>query len=162
MTRNLDSVMFCLSKGLGAPVGSMIVGSQQFIDKARIYRKMFGVACVKPASSRLPDSSLLKNLPSASTKTTQRAIPRTRNQRHSRPTHRSSFRQNHIVIFDCESTGLNAVPALRSPPAARHLGPRHRSILCPFRDPLRRRSRRLRTRRACPPRRHHQNASRSR
>src|SRR5215813_15346151 len=29
MTRNLDSVMFCLSKGLGAPVGSMIVGSQE-------------------------------------------------------------------------------------------------------------------------------------
>jgi threonine aldolase len=35
-------VMFCLSKGLGAPVGSMIVGSRAFIDKARIYRKMFG------------------------------------------------------------------------------------------------------------------------
>ena len=42
MTHNLDSVMFCLSKGLGAPVGSMIVGSRQFIDKGRIYRKMFG------------------------------------------------------------------------------------------------------------------------
>src|SRR5262249_15583981 len=42
MTRNVDSIMFCLSKGLGAPVGSMIVGSQEFIDQARIYRKMFG------------------------------------------------------------------------------------------------------------------------
>jgi threonine aldolase len=42
MTRDLDSVMFCLSKGLGAPVGSMIVGSGAFIEKARIYRKMFG------------------------------------------------------------------------------------------------------------------------
>ena len=42
MTRGLDSVMFCLSKGLGAPVGSMIVGSAEFIEKARIYRKMFG------------------------------------------------------------------------------------------------------------------------
>jgi threonine aldolase len=42
MTKNLDSVMFCLSKGLGAPVGSMIVGSEAFIEKARIYRKMFG------------------------------------------------------------------------------------------------------------------------
>jgi len=40
--RNVDSVMFCLSKGLGAPVGSMIVGSQEFIDKGRVYRKMFG------------------------------------------------------------------------------------------------------------------------
>src|SRR5258707_9869279 len=40
MTRDLDSVMFCLSKGLGAPVGSMIVGSQLFIAKSRIYRNM--------------------------------------------------------------------------------------------------------------------------
>src|SRR5262244_687645 len=37
-----DSVMFCLSKGLGAPVGSMLVGSREFIDRARVYRKMFG------------------------------------------------------------------------------------------------------------------------
>ena len=34
--------MFCLSKGLGAPVGSMLVGSRDFIDKAHIYRKMLG------------------------------------------------------------------------------------------------------------------------
>jgi len=42
MTKKVDSVMFCLSKGLGAPVGSMIVGSQEFIERARVYRKMFG------------------------------------------------------------------------------------------------------------------------
>src|SRR2546429_5999769 len=42
MTRKVDSVMFCLSKGLGAPVGSMIAGTKAFIEKARIYRKMFG------------------------------------------------------------------------------------------------------------------------
>lgn len=37
-----DSIMFCLSKGLGAPVGSMLVGSKRFIDNARKYRKMLG------------------------------------------------------------------------------------------------------------------------
>lgn len=42
MTKKVDSVMFCLSKGLGAPVGSMVVGSEEFIEKARISRKMFG------------------------------------------------------------------------------------------------------------------------
>src|SRR5436309_182080 len=42
MTRGVDSVMFCLSKGLGAPVGSMVAGSKAFIERARIYRKMFG------------------------------------------------------------------------------------------------------------------------
>jgi len=42
LTRKFDSVMFCLSKGLGAPVGSMLVGSHEFIEKSHIYRKMLG------------------------------------------------------------------------------------------------------------------------
>jgi threonine aldolase len=42
MTRNFDSVQFCLSKGLGAPVGSMIVGSREFIERCRPIRKMLG------------------------------------------------------------------------------------------------------------------------
>src|SRR5260370_37050437 len=42
ITRKFDSVMFCLSKGLCAPVGSMILGSKEFIDKARVYRKALG------------------------------------------------------------------------------------------------------------------------
>ena len=42
ITRKFDSVMFCLSKGLGAPVGSMLVGSRDFIDKARVTRKLLG------------------------------------------------------------------------------------------------------------------------
>ncbi|MGQ9603596.1 MAG: low-specificity L-threonine aldolase [bacterium] len=37
-----DSTMFCLSKGLGAPIGSMLVGSSEFIERARRYRKMLG------------------------------------------------------------------------------------------------------------------------
>lgn len=37
-----DSVMFCLSKGLGAPVGSMIIGSREFIDRAVPVRRMLG------------------------------------------------------------------------------------------------------------------------
>ena len=37
-----DSVMFCLSKGLAAPIGSMLVGTREFIGRARHYRKMLG------------------------------------------------------------------------------------------------------------------------
>jgi threonine aldolase len=37
-----DSVMFCLSKGLAAPVGSILAGSQKFISRARHIRKMLG------------------------------------------------------------------------------------------------------------------------
>ncbi len=42
ITRKFDSVMFCLSKGLGAPVGSMLVGSRMLIDRARVLRKSLG------------------------------------------------------------------------------------------------------------------------
>jgi threonine aldolase len=42
LTRNCDSVMFCLSKGLSAPVGSILAGSRQFIEKARSVRKLLG------------------------------------------------------------------------------------------------------------------------
>ena len=41
-TRHVDSLMFCLSKSLSAPVGSVIVGSHAFISKARKIRKMLG------------------------------------------------------------------------------------------------------------------------
>jgi threonine aldolase len=42
LTRGFDTVMFCLSKGLGAPVGSMLVGSAELIDRARLFRKALG------------------------------------------------------------------------------------------------------------------------
>lgn len=42
MTRNFDSVQFCLSKGLGAPVGSMVVGTRDFIERCRPIRKLLG------------------------------------------------------------------------------------------------------------------------
>jgi threonine aldolase len=42
MTERVDSVMFCLSKGLGAPVGSMLAGSEEFVARARRNRKLFG------------------------------------------------------------------------------------------------------------------------
>jgi len=42
LTSGFDTVMFCLSKGLGAPVGSMLVGSKRAIEQARVYRKALG------------------------------------------------------------------------------------------------------------------------
>jgi len=39
---DVDSVQVCLSKGLGAPMGSMLAGTKEFIAKARRYRKMVG------------------------------------------------------------------------------------------------------------------------
>ena len=42
LAESVDSVMFCLSKGLGAPVGSLLCGTKSFIREARRVRKMFG------------------------------------------------------------------------------------------------------------------------
>jgi threonine aldolase len=42
IARDADSVMFCLSKGLGAPVGSMVVGTAEAIAEGRLYRKRLG------------------------------------------------------------------------------------------------------------------------
>ena len=39
---HVDSMSICLSKGLGAPIGSLLVGKKDFINKARRYRKMLG------------------------------------------------------------------------------------------------------------------------
>ncbi len=42
VAQKVDSMMFCLSKGLSAPVGSMVVGSREFIYKAHRMRKLLG------------------------------------------------------------------------------------------------------------------------
>lgn len=42
--RNFDSISVCFSKGLGAPIGSSLIGSKDFIAKARRFRKVFGGA----------------------------------------------------------------------------------------------------------------------
>jgi threonine aldolase len=42
LTRGFDTVMFCLSKGLGAPVGSILVGSAEQMERARLFRKALG------------------------------------------------------------------------------------------------------------------------
>ena len=42
ITKHVESVSFCLSKGLGSPVGSLLCGDREFIDHARIWRKRLG------------------------------------------------------------------------------------------------------------------------
>jgi threonine aldolase len=110
MTRNVDSVMFCLSKGLGAPVGSMVLGSRAFIEKARVYRKMFGggmrqagviaaagLVALEKSPSRLPiDHKNAKRLAEVVAKIPGFVID-------------PAKVQTNIVIFDCSKTGKTAV-----------------------------------------------------
>jgi len=42
ITKDFDSLSFCLSKGLGAPVGSLLCGTEEFIEKSRKVRKILG------------------------------------------------------------------------------------------------------------------------
>jgi threonine aldolase len=42
VSRHADSVCFCVSKGLSAPVGSLLCGSREFIERARGFRRMVG------------------------------------------------------------------------------------------------------------------------
>jgi threonine aldolase len=110
MTKKVDSVMFCLSKGLGAPVGSMIVGSKEFIERARMYRKMFGggmrqvgviaaaglIALEKSPSRLHEDHANAKFLAEGIAKLPALKID-------------PATVCSNIVIFDCSAIGLTAV-----------------------------------------------------
>jgi threonine aldolase len=110
MTKKVDSVMFCLSKGLGAPVGSMIVGSKEFIERARVYRKMFGggmrqvgviaaaglVAFEKSPLRLHEDHENAKRLAEGIAQIPGLKIDPARVH-------------SNIVIFDCSASGMNAV-----------------------------------------------------
>jgi threonine aldolase len=110
MTQKVDSVMFCLSKGLGAPVGSMIAGTKAFIEKGRIYRKMFGggmrqagviaaaglIALEKSPSRLHIDHENAKRLAEGIAEIPGLGIDP------------KKVRSN-IVIFDCSKTGKTAV-----------------------------------------------------
>jgi threonine aldolase len=110
MTRKVDSVMFCLSKGLGAPVGSMLVGTKPFIEKSRIYRKMFGggmrqagviaaaglIALEKSPDRLHIDHKNAKRLAEGVAKIPGFVID-------------PAKVKTNIVIFDCSKTGKTAV-----------------------------------------------------
>lgn len=109
ISRGVDSVMFCLSKGLGAPVGSMVAGSQAFIDKARTYRKMFGggmrQAGVLAAAGRiaLEESPKRLHVDHENAKRLAQGIGEI-------PSLQIDAAKvvTNIVIFDCTNTGMDA------------------------------------------------------
>jgi threonine aldolase len=110
IARNLDSVMFCLSKGLGAPVGSMVVGLHAFIEKARVYRKMFGggmrQAGVLAAAGRiaLEESPRRLDIDHQNAQRLAKEIAQIPSLRIDPKTVKTN-----IVIFDCKETGMDAV-----------------------------------------------------
>lgn len=61
MCRYVDSVMFCISKGLGAPIGSLVCGKQNFILKVREERKLLGGAMRQTGVFAAPGIYALKH-----------------------------------------------------------------------------------------------------
>ncbi|ELY36438.1 threonine aldolase family protein [Natronorubrum tibetense] len=62
LTDPVDSVMFCLSKGLGAPVGSMLAGSEDFVERARRTRKLLGGGMRQAGIIAAPGLQALENV----------------------------------------------------------------------------------------------------
>ena len=58
----IDSVTFCLSKGLGAPVGSILAGGETFIEEARRVRKLFGGGMRQAGMIAAPGLVALENV----------------------------------------------------------------------------------------------------
>ncbi len=110
MTRKVESVMFCLSKGLGAPVGSMIAGSKEFIERARVYRKMFGGGMRQVGVIAAAGLVALEKSPArlhedhANAKRLAEGIAQISGLR----IEPASVKSN-IVIFDCSTSGMTAV-----------------------------------------------------
>jgi threonine aldolase len=104
-----DSVMFCLSKGLGAPVGSMLLGTRAFVEEARRWRKLLGggmrqagvlaaagLVALEETPARLPeDHANARRLAEGVAE-----LPGVRMDPESV--------QTNIVIFDVKATGLAA------------------------------------------------------
>jgi threonine aldolase len=63
LTAKCDTVMFCLSKGLGAPIGSMLVGTAEVIERARLYRKRLGGAMRQVGVLAAPGLIALEKMP---------------------------------------------------------------------------------------------------
>jgi len=109
VTRKFDSVMFCLSKGLGAPVGSMLVGSRSFIDQARSVRKALGggmrQAGILAAAGLIALEEMPKRLPEdhANARFLADCLARIPKLRIS-----PEKVKTNIVIFDVSETGMTS------------------------------------------------------
>ncbi len=114
VTKGFDSVQFCFSKGLGAPVGSMIVGNQDLIERCRVIRKMLGggmrQAGVLAAAAlvALEEGPKRLHLDHENAKVLAQGlanIPRIRIQ--------AEKVQTNIVLYDVSETGMTSTEFLK-------------------------------------------------
>ncbi len=109
IARDADSVMFCLSKGLGAPVGSLLVGTREAIERGHLYRKRLGGGMRQAGVLAAPGLIALEESPA-------RLDEDHRNARYlaERLAEIPGIKidlarvQTNILVFDISGTGLSA------------------------------------------------------
>ncbi|MGD0579735.1 MAG: GntG family PLP-dependent aldolase [Bryobacteraceae bacterium] len=107
LCQKADTVMFCLSKGLGAPAGSLLAGPKELIDKGRLYRKRLGGGMRQVGVLAAAGLIALEEMPKrlgedhANAKLLAQALAATPGiQARPEKTH------TNIVVFDVSGTGL--------------------------------------------------------
>jgi threonine aldolase len=115
ISRDADSVMFCLSKGLGAPVGSMVVGTYAAIDQARLYRKRLGGGMRQAGVLAAAGLIALEESPAglATDHANARFLAEHLSQMPGIKLDAASIRTN-IVIFDVSGSGISAADFSRA------------------------------------------------
>jgi threonine aldolase len=104
-----DTVMFCLSKGLGAPVGSMLVGPSEAIQRGRLYRKRLGGAMRQVGVLAAAGLIALEEMPNrlGEDHANARFLAGALSKLSGLKVHPERV-QTNIVIFDISATGLDA------------------------------------------------------
>jgi threonine aldolase len=108
MTRKVDSIMFCVSKGLGAPVGSLILGSREFIERAWVFRKMFGGGMRQVGVLAAAGLVALDESPSILLEDHRRAKRLADGLREINGVSINHQVDTNIVVFDVSQTGVDA------------------------------------------------------
>ncbi len=104
-----DTVMFCLSKGLGAPVGSLLVGTREDMARARLYRKRLGGGMRQAGVLAAPGLIALERMPQrlaedhANARLLAEGLARVRGISID-----PAKVQTNILVFDVSATGLES------------------------------------------------------
>ncbi len=105
----VDTVMFCLSKGLGAPAGSMLVGGAEAIARGRLYRKRLGGGMRQAGVLAAPGLIALERMPwrLAEDHANARRLAEGLSRIHGIRLDPERVRTN-IIVFDVSGTGLSS------------------------------------------------------
>jgi len=107
LTAKMDTVMFCLSKALGAPIGSLLVGTAEDMAQARLYRKRLGGGMRQAGVLAAAGLIALKEMPARLSEDHANAQLLAQGLDRIPGIHVTHRVQTNIVIFDISGTGLD-------------------------------------------------------